>query len=586
MQKLNPERTSNSSAGEDAFSVSMAQLLAGDRQDGADWVSSSSSSDDVVPPIRSLSFPNAVLEATIGRDGVALGRPLGRDTSLPVSIQAGFDPSLWSKDQKPASVSTLRQRFVHQTQTELVELPAEEESSEQPDIWAALERQPSPVITLRQRYTQAQEQLQQQLQAQVSAMQPSGSVLELTPEDIVLQEPGVDAVDGAPLELDAGSQQHQAPPPLGIGQVPLGAAMVHQQSGLPPQHDGVSARSVARRQLKKLPTALFSEPSESSQERVDLRSVAQRCLQKLPTAMFSEPVQGRDVGIDKGVRFGSGVPAEDPGVPWQQAPMTLPRGRSSLKQQRSPRGSLRKRSFRRQASSVSFAAVSSASDGSSDSGVSVSGKSKARAGLEGAAGIAAPLVKTVSAVWAMISSGVGAAPAASARSAAYQPARTESRDHDTDLPPAPSARPPRPQPRSGSALWQIASKRAAAAGPPSVADAKSQAAVQRPLSRFWDVVAQAAAAKPSLAGNLGPEHVHMGVKVLLESRQKGSRLDSLRSHLSRKDWDNKPETQQSLAKVMQILSAKQMGKSLSMASTVQVKPVLCIEGPLLRTQHA
>ena len=417
--------TDGAAAEEGAFADPTAQLLAGDRQDSADWVSSSSS-DDVSPPVRSLSLPSAVLEAAIRREGVALGRPLGRDTSLPVSIQSGFDPALWSTDQKPASVSTLRQRFVHQQQQqpEQADVAVEEAAGEQPDIWAALERQPSPVITLRQRYMQAQ----QQLEGQGSTTQPGQAVLELMPEDIVLQEASSesDATAGIGLPSDAYGHPKQAPPPdarhddgAAVQQAPDGK---HQQTGLPPQYAGISARA------------------------------ARRHLQKLPTALFAEPQLHREDAVDRGVRFGSGtVAADEPEADWQQAPQTLPRARSSLKQQRSPRGALRKRSFRRQGSSVSFAAVSTASDDSSgESGTSVSGKSKARAGLQGAAGLAAPLVKTVSSVWAMISSGLAPTPTVSARTAVYQPARSNSPDLEADLPRGASTRPPRP--RSGRLL--------------------------------------------------------------------------------------------------------------------------------------
>ncbi len=548
-----PRLTTDSAAAEEgAFADSMARLLAGDRQDSADWVSSSSSSEDVSPPMRSLSLPSALLEAAIQREGVALGRPLGRDTSLPVSVQSGFDPALWSTDQKPATVSTLRQRFIHQEQQQpkQADVAVEEAAGQQPDIWAALERQPSPVISLRQRYMQAQ----QQLEGQGSTLQPGQAVLELMPEDIILQEASteLDATFGTGVPSDAYGPPKQALPPDsghddgdGVQQAPDG---MHQQTGLPPQYPGVSARA------------------------------ARRHLQKLPTALFSEPQPHREDALDRGVRFGSGtVAADEAAADWQQAPQMLPRARSSLKQQRSPKGSLRKRSFRRQRSSVSFAAVSAASDdSSSESGASVSGKSKARAGLQGAAGLAAPLVKTVSSVWAMISSGLTPTPAVSAQTAVYQPARSDSPDleADLDLPRGASARSPRP--RTGSALWQIASKQAAAGQlTPQMAAEPSQRSLSR-FGSFWGVVAQATTTRPSLASNLGPEHLELGVKMLLEAKQKagqkGSRLDSLRSPGSKhtSDWGGRLDTQQSLAKVMQVLNAKQMGKSVSMASTVQV----------------
>ncbi len=557
--------TDGAAAEEGALADSMARLLAGDRQDSADWVSSSSSSDDVSLPVRSLSLPSALLEAAIRREGVALGRPLGRDTSLPVSVQSGFDPSLWSTDQKPASVSTLRQRFVHQEQQQqpeqadiTVNSNVEEAAGQQPDIWAALEWQPSPVISLRQRYMQ--EQQQQQLEGQGSTLQPGQVVLELMPEDIVLQEASTESDVTAGIGLPSGAYGHpkQAPPPDsghdegdGVQQAPDGMHQqapdgMHQQAGLPPQYPGISARA------------------------------ARRHLQKLPTALFSEPQPHREEALDRGVRFGSGtVAADEPEADWQQAPQTLPRARSSLKQQRSPRGSLRKRSFRRQGSSVSFAAVSTASDDSSgESGASVSGKSKARAGLQGAAGLAAPLVKTVSSVWSMISSGLAPTPAVSAQTAVYQPARSDSPDLEADLPRGTYTRPPRP--RSGSALWQIASTRAATGQlAPQIAIQPAERSLSR-FGSFWEVVAQATTTRPSLASNLGPEHLELGVKMLLEAKQKagqkGSRLDSLRSPGSKhaSDWGGRLDTQQSLAKVMQVLNAKQMGKSVSMASTVQV----------------
>ena len=562
-----PWRTSNSTAGDDALPDPMARLLAGDRQDSADWVSSSSSSDDMAAPIRSLSLPTTVLEATIGREEVALARPLGRDTSLPVSIQAGFDAKLWSADQTPVSVSTLRQCYQQEQLQQRQPSLTEQNISQQPDIWAALERQPSPVFTLRQRYTQAQQQLLQQLEGQGSAMQASGVVLELTPEDVTLQEPGfatltgsmshqgdhllADLSDADQLAAPGGrlrtGYQHQAPPPDHQDVVHQLAdqsrpASEHQQSGLPPQYDGVSARSVARRQLNKLPTGLFSEP-----------------------------VASRDEGLDRGVRFGSGTAAYDPPeADWQPASLTLSRMKSSLKQQRSPqespKGFLRRRSFRRQASSVSFAAtVSTASDGSSDSGVSVSGKSKPRV-----ASLAAPIAKTVSSVWALINSGLGVTPSPPARSAMYQPAHTQNPDLEADFP---RPRPPRPPPRSGSSLWQIASQKAAASRL-QVSVSKPEPAGQRSLSRFgsfWD--AQRLTAKPSLAKDLEPEHLQLGIQMLMEARQKGGKLGRS-GQMKQAEWSSKIETQQSLAKVMQVMSAKQMGKSVSMASTMQVDPFL------------
>ena len=528
------KRSSDDSVDGDDAALSMARLLADDRQDSAEWVSSSSSSEGVIAPLRSLSFPNLAFMEGAGREGVAQPGPLGRDTSLPVSVQSGWHAALWSANQQQAPGPTLRQRFAQQQGSQLA-APAQD-ILEQPDIWAALERQPSPVITLRQRFALAQqEQQQQQLEAQEpgSSVQPSQAVLELLPEDVILQEPAF-------VEQQACSQQLE---PAVSGQRPT---MVHQQSGLLPQIDGVSARSVARQQSSKLAAA----PGASNK--------AQHRLAKLPTTLFSEAALETDESANRGVHFGSAAASGEQNGR-QHAPYPLARAKSSLKKPQSPQGlsSLRRRSFRRQASSVSFATVSAESDDGSEDD-SVTGKSKPPVSLQGAAGIAAPLAKTVSSVWAMISGGGSSAPP---HSAAYQPTRTDSRDYD-DMP---AAQPPRPASKTSQSRWQIASKKAVAAAP-------GASSPKRPQSRFgsfFDVVSQATAARqPSLARKLGQEHVEIGVRMLLDAKEKGSRPDSLRS--GKLQQDPGLQTQQSLAKIMQVLAAKQMSKSVSMASTVQV----------------
>lgn len=535
--------TKSSSDDDDDTALSMAQLLADDRQDSAEWVSSSSSSEGVVAPLRLLSFPNLALMEGSGRAGVAQPRPLGRDDSVPVSVQSGWHAALWSSDQQQAPGPTLRERFAKQ-QGSQQPAPAQD-TLEQPDIWAALERQPSPVITLRQRFAlaqQEQQQQQQQLEAQEqgSSMQPSQVVLELSPEDIMLQEPGLDVQSTSSQELE----------PNVPGQEP---AMVHQQSGLVPEVDGVSARSVARQQSSKLAAAQVLETPPAASNR------AQRRLAKLPTALFSEPGLETDEAGNRGVHFGSAAASEEQDSR-QHVPLPLARAKSSLKKPQSPQGlaSLRRRSFRRQASSVSFATVSAESDDGSDDG-SVSGKSKPLVSLQGAAGIAAPLAKTVSSVWAMIRGGGASAPP---QPAAYQPTRTDSRDYDN----MPAARPLRPTLKADQSRWQMASKKAVAAR-------SGASSPKRPMSRFgsfFDVVTQATAARqPSLSRKLGQEHVEMGVRMLLDAKEKGSAPDTVRS--GKLQQDPGLQTQQSLAKIMQVLTAKQISKSVSMASTVQVR---------------
>ena len=534
--------------------VSMARLLADDRQDSAEWVSSSSSSEDVVRPLRSLSFPNAALVGAFRREEVGRAGGLGRDTSLPVSVQSGLPPELWRAGQHQLPGPTLRQRFMQEQQPGPQAGSVGQEGPEQVDIWAALERQPSPIFTLRQRYAQAEQQqhLPREAQGQgISSMQPSQTVLELSPEDIILQEPSLDQ------ERAASAQE-------------AGVTEQHQQSGLQPQLDGVSARSVARRLTaarrqavaKRLSLAQSKVASEANKE-------APRRLSKLPTAMFSEPELGTDESANKGVHFGSAAAAADEQDQpiWQQA-RSLPRAKSSVKQTRSLQNSLRRRSFR---GSVSFAPVSTESDSDSDDGVD--GKSKAPISAAGAAFTAAPLLKTVSSVWALITGGGGggtpfvpaiAAGAAAAAVAGYVPTRVESHSYD-DMP---AAKPPRPPLGASPSRhrWQAASKKAVA-----VATSTNLPVVPAKRS-FFDVVTQATAVhgKPSLSRRLGQEHVEMGVRMLLEARTM-ARLESQRGGLLRQDSSQALQTHPSLAKVMQVLSAKQMSKIVSMASTVQVR---------------
>ena len=540
--------------------VSMARLLADDRQDSAEWVSSSTSSEDVVLPLRSLSFPNAALVGAFRREEVGQARGLGRDTSLPVSVQSGLPPELWRAGQHQLPGPTLRQRFMQEQQPGLQAGSVDQQGPEQIDIWAALERQPSPIITLRQRYAQA-EHLQQEAQGQgISSMQPSQTVLELFPEDIILQEPSLDH------EQAASAQAALAQEPVVTEQ--------HQQSGLQPQLDGVSVRSVARQMTATRRQAVAkwdstAELSAQSEVTSEANKKAPRRLSKLPTTMFSEPELVTDESANKGVHFGSAAAAADEQDQpnWQQA-RSLPSAKSSLKQTRSLQNSLRRRSFR---SSVSFAPVSTESDSDSDDG-GVDGKSKAP--ITAVAFTAAPLLKTVSSVWALITGGGGGTPfvpaaaagAAAAAVAGYVPTQVESRSYD-DMP---SAKPPRPPfgANPGRHRWQAASKKA-------ITVATSSNLPVAPAKRsFFDVVTQATAAhgKPSLSRRLGQEHVEMGVRVLLEARTM-ARSESQKGGLLRQDSSASQalQTHPSLAKVMQVLSAKQMSKSVSMASTVQVR---------------
>ena len=539
--------------------VSMARLLADDRQDSTEWVSSSSSSEDVVPPLRSLSFPNSVLLGAFRREEMVGARGLGRDTSLPVSVQLGLSAELWSAGQHQLPGPTLRQRFMQEQQPGLQAASVDQEGPEQTDIWAALERQPSPVITLRQRYAEAEENLQQEAQGQgSSSMQPSQAVLELSPEDIIiLQEPSLD-------------QEQAAVAQAVLAQEP-GVTQQHQQSGLQPQLDGVSARSMARqmaaarqqavtRRLSDSKKPFTAELSAQSEVASEARTKAPRRLRKLPTAMFSEPAWGTDESANKGVHFGSAAADDKDQNNWQQA-RSLARARSSLKQTRSPQNSLRRRSFR---SSVSFAPVSTESD--SDNDDDVGSKSKAPINAAGKASTAAPLLKTVSSVWASITSSGGRSPSVPAAAAAVPgslPTQVESRSY-VDMPAAKPPRPPADASPSRS-RWQAASKKAVAAV------TASNLPVVPAKRSFFDVVTQAAVhGKPPLSRRLGQEHVEMGVRMLLEARTT-ARSDSQKGGLLQQDSSQALQTHPSLAKVMQVLSAKHMSKSVSMASTVQVR---------------
>lgn len=575
-----------------------AQLLADDRQDSAEWVSSSSSSEGVVPPLRSLSFPNV---GAFRREEVGRFKALGRDTSLPVSVQSGLLPAgLWSSGRPQLPAPTLRQRFMQEQQPgSQADPPVGQEAPEQVDIWAALERQPSPIITLRQRYASAE--LQQDIQGQGSSMQPPQAVLELFPQDIILQEPSLDETQAA----FANTVLPQEP----------GTSEQHQQSGLQPQVAGVSARSVARRmsaprrqavakrlsELKKLSTAELTAPSEVAAES-DTRAPTQ--LNKLPPALYSEPAFGTDESANKGVHFGSAAADEREQGSWQQA-RTLTRAKSSLKQARSPQISLRRRSFR---SAVSFAPISTESDSSSDGGVGGKGP------ISASAFTAAPLLKTMSSVWASITgsrSGGTLSAAAATAVAGYAPTRVESHHSYGD---PPILKPPRPLSIASPSRhhWQAASKQATAAvaadskpdlplkaGPskwqaasrkattaviaPSMPSTPSMPA-KRPMSRFgsfFDVVTEATAVhgKASLSRRLGQEHVEMGVRMLLEACTL-ARAESQKG--APPQQDSSLQAHPSLAKVMQVLSAKHMSKSVSMASTVQVRAVTayCQQGTM------
>lgn len=514
----------------EAEAVSMADLLADDWQASAEWVSSSSSSEDLAVPLRSMSFPNIALMGAFRQEELVSPRGLGKDTSLPVSVQLGLHPDLWSSGHQQSPGLTLRQRFMQEQQQGPEEHPANQPGPEQVDIWAALERQPSPVITLRQRFGQGQQQ-----DVQRQGVQSSRAVLELSPEDIVLQEAGPGQEQTAP---DASGSALSAQEPKG--------PMVHQQSGLQPQLDGVSARTAARRlsQVKTMPATGFAAS-------IDVVPKAKgRRLSKLTSTSSSGSAIDADELTNKGVHFGSAAGPDQQEGSFQQARprLSLPRAKSSLKQNRSTPDSLRRRSFR---SSVSFAAVSHASESSSDN--SDTGKSKP---VVSAA--ASPLLKTASSVWAMITGGGGTSSAAAA--AAYTPARTESRDYD-DIS---AAKPPRPPPMASN-RWQAASKKAA--------ETARNMPIKRPLSRFgtfFDVVVHETAAhgKPSLSRRLGQEHVQLGVRMLLEARESSSKLEGTRSVQG-----SGLQHQASLVKVMQVLSAKHMARSLSTASAIQVRAI-------------
>ena len=129
----------NSSQGD---ARSTAQLLTDDRPGSGDWISSSSSSDDNLAPLRSMSLPEAAVTGLLQREFGASTAPR-RDASLPV----GFQTSL-------------------------------------PALPAVLERQTTPVLTLRQRYGSRQELLEVEEGDDLEGSVLEGGRLQLSDESL------------------------------------------------------------------------------------------------------------------------------------------------------------------------------------------------------------------------------------------------------------------------------------------------------------------------------------------------------------------------------------------------------------------
>ena len=251
---------------------------------------------------------------------------------------------------------------------------------------------------------------------------------------------------------------------------------------------------------------------------------------------------------------------------WQQRqPVSaLARMTSSMKRSM-PKPSLRRRSFNRQASSVSFAPTVS---GDSDSSTSEDTRRERRNSLAQEINHAfaqpgsavTPLLRTVSSVWQAITSMGRGGETASVPQPLYQPARPNSPDGDhtpphVDVtPPSPRVNPLSPAsrartshlskpPRSAASLWQVASHRAAAElaaeSPADSAHVTAQSAsgsrVPSRFGSFWGAVAQAAIKQPvplqqqARPNVLSQEHLALGVQMLLHARRNPNRLSSSQS---------------------------------------------------------
>lgn len=97
--------SSSNSSQSDAHST--AQLLTDDRPGSGDWMSSSSSSDDNLAPLRSMSLPEAAVTGLVQREFGASTAPR-RDASLPLGFQSSL-PAVLERQTTP--VLTLRQRY-------------------------------------------------------------------------------------------------------------------------------------------------------------------------------------------------------------------------------------------------------------------------------------------------------------------------------------------------------------------------------------------------------------------------------------------------------------------------------------------
>lgn len=297
--------------------------------------------------------------------------------------------------------------------------------------------------------------------------------------------------------------------------------------------------------------------------------------------------------------------------PRHQPARALSRLTSSMKQSL-PKPSLRRRSFNRQASSVSFApTVSGNSDSSHDEDTSRNtfAQSFAQPGLA-----VAPVLRTVSSVWQAISSmgrGAGSTPVPPPM---YQLAQPNSPELDeSEIPssaapdfPSSGFRPPATHPGKpprSALLWQKASRKAVAGLPPADSAATSTPH-GRPPSRFgsfWGAVAQAAVKQPTpqqqaarahaSPNALSQEHLALGVQLLLQARQRPSRLSSSASLGAGQQGlgTGARGRQPSLANVVRALStAWQLDPAASMGPTspVSMVPTLSLPYVVMHVQES
>ncbi|CAF9926516.1 MAG: hypothetical protein HETSPECPRED_006354 [Heterodermia speciosa] len=504
-------------------------------------------------------------------------------------------------------------------------LPVGFRATEALELAPVLERQATPVLTLRQRFGSRHNLAElgplESLPETELAFSDSSDASDLltAPEDVQLDVgwPGVEdstalaaAQDGhvpAASQLSAPAQQEAAlqlpdtkAAEAGIGH--LAPTSVHRQNdSLAAAQQALSSSEDQRHDRDQQQDLDLDQDQEQqvNSSQWQLASPSQqlgsrhlghrpglRGLQRLQSALSSSRHRGLNEASPKGVHFispaSSAQPADLLEQAMQQPAMATAAGDSAVvsgndsssqeaeqanRHRRAPvlsalassmkrplGNSLRRRSFRRQASSVSFAPTvsgDSSSDGDTHQRRDTFGQD-----LISPAAVVSPVLRTVSSVWQAISSMTGRGGEAQPIPAPpYQPARPNSPDD----PQTDDLRAEDPSPRavagkrrhpahSAASLWQSAAQKAVHE-PAAESRMNTQAASGtaggvpgRAASRFggfWGAVAQAAVKQPSQAGParapranaLSQEHLALGVQLLLQARRGPTRLDSTKSRV-------------------------------------------------------